>query len=92
MSARIATATRKTVAINEIVRTAISRTTGTTTNVERAGSDEDHWAGIDEEWAVVCVDHNQVAGIDSRREAWLVSTHPEFFCSECASIVRNNNK
>lgn len=91
MTAKTAT-TRHEVAINEIVREAIAKSTGALTNVERAGSDEDHWLGVDEEWAVVCVTHGQFVGIDSRREAWLISTRPETFCSTCKSIARNNKK
>lgn len=82
---------RHEVAINETVRKAIARSTGATTLVERAGSDEDHWLGVDEEWAVICETHGQFIGIDSRREAWLISTRPETFCSECAFIVRKSN-
>ena len=76
-------------AINEIVRDAIAQSTGANTNVERAGSDEDHWLGVEEEWAVVCVTHGQFTGSDSRREAWSLGAHPEHFCSACSSIVRN---
>jgi hypothetical protein len=79
---------RHEVAINEIVRKAIAQSTGALTNVERAGSDEDHWLGVDEEWAVICVSHGQFVGIDSRREAWLISTRPETFCPLCEQIAK----
>ena len=79
---------RHDVAINEIVRTAKSRTTGTVTNVERAGSSDDHWLGVDEEWAVVCTNHGEFVGVDSRREAWLISTHPEDFCGKCQDCIK----
>lgn len=82
-----ATRTNAEVAINEIVRDAIAGSTGARTNVERAGSSDDHWLGIDEEWAVVCVSHGEFVGVDSRKEAWLTSTHPELFCRLCGMIA-----
>lgn len=93
MTASTATAARD-LAINEIARHATSRTTGTTTTVERAGGSDLHWLGVDEEWAVYC-EHGTITGSDSRREAWMLGAHPEHFCDACraaaASYVHPSN-
>lgn len=81
----VGTATRSEVAINEVIRDAVSRTTGARTNVERAG--DGHWLEVAEEWAVLCVTHGAITGSDSRREACLLGAHPEDFCGDCATIA-----
>ena len=91
MNARSARVTRslavREIAINEIVRAARSHITGTRTTVERAGSSEDHWLGMDDEWAVICEEHGTVVGADSRHDACLFGAHPERFCAKCEAIA-----
>lgn len=84
MTALTLTRSPRTVAINEIVRDALSRTSGTRTTMERAGDSDLHWFGVEEEWAIRC-EHDSWIGADSRRHAVLFASHPERFCPACLS-------
>jgi len=86
MSASTLARSPRSIAINEIVRDALSRHTGTRTTVERAGSAEDHWFGVEENWAIKC-EHDCFIGADSRRDAVLFASHPDRFCVACAAAA-----
>lgn len=72
------------------VESRVNRRTGTVVtiyNTKEADLDLD--AG---RWTLICEDHDQTLGVDSRRCARSWMPAPENFCSECAKLVEAGHK